>query len=87
MGSVPADQAGMASGILNMSRGLGTALGLAATGLIFTVSGGDGGGMVAAQHAFSGTALVLAGVAAGAGAVTALRPNGQLGDAQMAGVE
>jgi EmrB/QacA subfamily drug resistance transporter len=87
MGSVPADQAGMASGILNMSRGLGTALGLAATGLIFTVSGGDGGGMVAAQHAFSVTALVLAGVAAGAGAVTALRPNGQLGDAQMAGVE
>jgi hypothetical protein len=40
MGSVPAGQAGMASGILNMSRGMGTALGLSLTGLLFTVNGG-----------------------------------------------
>jgi EmrB/QacA subfamily drug resistance transporter len=87
MGSVPPRQAGMASGILNMSRGMGTALGLAVTGLIFSVSGGDAGGMAAADHAFSVTALALAGVAVAAGVVAALRPNGHLGDATLAGVE
>jgi EmrB/QacA subfamily drug resistance transporter len=87
MGSVPAHQAGMASGILNMSRGMGTALGLAVTSLIFTVSGGDAGGSSAAGHAFSVTALALAGVAVAAGVVAALRPNGHMGDALLAGVE
>ena len=87
MGSVPAHQAGMASGILNMSRGMGTALGLAVTGLIFSVSGGESGGMPAAQHAFSVTALALAAVALAAGIAAGLRPNGRLGDAQLAGVE
>jgi EmrB/QacA subfamily drug resistance transporter len=87
MGSVSAHQAGMASGILNMSRGMGTALGLAVTGLVFSVSGGETGGMPAAEHAFSVTALVLAGVALAAGIVAGLRPNGHLGDAQLAGVE
>jgi EmrB/QacA subfamily drug resistance transporter len=87
MGSVSAHQAGMASGILNMTRGMGTALGLAVTGLIFSVSGGASGGMPGAQHAFSVTALVLAGVALAAGIVAAFRPNGHLGDAQLAGVE
>jgi EmrB/QacA subfamily drug resistance transporter len=87
MGSVPPRQAGMASGILNMSRGMGTALGLAVTGLIFSVSGGDAGGMAAADHAFSVTALALAGVAVTAGVVAAMRPNGHMGDARLAGVE
>ncbi len=35
MGSAPHNQSGVASGILNMTRGLGTAMGLALTGLIF----------------------------------------------------
>ncbi len=87
MGSVPKNQAGMASGILNMSRGMGTALGLALTGVVFTASGGDAGGSVGADHALTVTALVLAGVAAAAGVVAALRPNGQLGDTRMAGAE
>jgi EmrB/QacA subfamily drug resistance transporter len=87
MGSVPVQQAGMASGILNMSRGMGTALGLAITGLIFSISGGDSGGMPAARHAFSVTALALAAVALAAGVIAGFRPDGRLGDAQLAGVE
>jgi EmrB/QacA subfamily drug resistance transporter len=74
MGSVPAGQAGMASGVLNMSRGIGTALGLSLTGLLFTVSGGASGSPAGADHAFTVTALVLAAVAAAAGIVSALKP-------------
>jgi MFS family permease len=69
MGSVPAGQAGMASGVLNMSRGIGTALGLSLTGLLFSVSGGAAGTPARADHAFTVTALVLAAVAAVAGIV------------------
>jgi MFS family permease len=87
MGSVPPRQSGMASGILNMSRGLGTALGLAVTSLIFSVAGGDTGSHPGADHAFTVTALALAGVALAAGTVAALRPNGHLGDARMAAAE
>jgi len=71
MGSVPAGQAGMASGVLNMSRGIGTALGLSLTGLLFSVSGGASGVPARADHAFTITALVLAAIAVGAGIVAA----------------
>ena len=50
MGAAPEQQAGMASGVLNMTRGMGTALGLALTGSIFTVAGGDKGSMAGAAH-------------------------------------
>ncbi len=86
MGSVPPGQSAMASGILNMSRGIGTALGLAVSGLVFSVSGGEGG-TEAAAHAFAISALVLALVAAAAGLVAAFRPHGQLGDTKLAGLE
>ena len=43
MAAVPARQSGLASGLLNMSRGLGTALGLAVTTAVFSALGGDGG--------------------------------------------
>ena len=62
----------MASGILNMTRGLGTALGLALTGLLFSVSGGVSGGPAGADHAFTVTAVLLGAIAAGAGLVAAL---------------
>jgi EmrB/QacA subfamily drug resistance transporter len=87
MGAAPGHQAGMASGVLNMTRGTGTALGLALTGSIFVVAGGDSGGATAAQHAFSTTAYVLAAIAAAAGLVSALRANGALAQASLSSVE
>lgn len=86
MGAAPGRQAGMASGVLNMSRGMGTALGLALTGTIFVVAGG-GGGASGAQHAFAVTAYVLAAIAAAAGVVSALRANGTLANATLSSVE
>jgi hypothetical protein len=81
----------MASGVLNMTRGLGTALGLAVTGTIFTVAGGDivkaGGAAADAAHAFSVTAYVLAGIAAAAGIVAALRSVGTLRYAKLSSIE
>ena len=44
MGSVPQAQSGLASGVLNMTRGMGTALGLAMAGLVFDVAGGRSSG-------------------------------------------
>ncbi len=87
MGAAPERQAGMASGVLNMSRGMGTALGLALTGSIFTVAGGDTGSMERAAHAFSVTAFVLALIAGAAGVVSALRSNGALAQASLSSVE
>jgi hypothetical protein len=87
MGAAPEQQAGMASGVLNMSRGMGTALGLALTGLVFTVSGGDAGSAAAADHAFSVTAYALAAVATSAGIVAALRSNGNLANAKLTAIE
>jgi len=87
MGAAPEQNAGMASGVLNMTRGMGTALGLALTGSIFTVAGGDGGSMERASHAFSVTAFVLAVIAAAAGVVSAVRSNGNLAQASLASVE
>ena len=41
MGSAPRNQSGAASGVLNMTRGTGTALGLALTGLVFGLVAGS----------------------------------------------
>jgi EmrB/QacA subfamily drug resistance transporter len=87
MGAAPAWQAGMASGVLNMTRGLGTALGLAVTGTVFTVAGGVSDGSGGAAHAFTVAAVVLGCVAAGAGVVSLLRPAGDLASAPLASVE
>ncbi len=40
MGSAPLRQVGMASGLLNMTRGLGTSLGVALTGAVFAAAAG-----------------------------------------------
>jgi MFS family permease len=87
MGAAPESHAGMASGVLNMARGLGTALGLAVTGTVFTVAGGDVDGSAGAAHAFTVTAYVLAAVAFGAGVVTALRPARTLASARLSSFE
>jgi EmrB/QacA subfamily drug resistance transporter len=63
MGAVPRERAGTAGGLLNMVRGLGTALGIAVTGIVYQAFGG-----------FQGAALFLAGTAlAGAGLCMAVR--------------
>jgi MFS family permease len=91
MGAAPEQNAGMASGVLNMTRGLGTAFGLAVTGTIFAVAGGDQGhagvAMADAAHAFSVAAYVLAGIAAAAGLVAASRSGGRLASARLSAVE
>ncbi|MBV8463053.1 MAG: DHA2 family efflux MFS transporter permease subunit [Acidimicrobiales bacterium] len=66
MSSCPASQSGVASGLLNTSRGLGTALGLAAATTVFVAAGGDSGSAMQVAHAFSVTAVALAGVAVAA---------------------
>jgi hypothetical protein len=77
----------MASGVLNMTRGLGTALGLAVTASVFTATGGVSDGASGAAHAFSVTAVVLGVVAAGAGLLSLVRPSGELSSAPLAAVE
>jgi MFS family permease len=72
MAAVPADQSGLASGLLNMSRGLGTAMGLAVASAVFSAAGGDGGAPLVVRQAFSYTLFVLAGVAVLAAVTAAL---------------
>lgn len=47
MASAPREQSGVAAGVLNMTRGIGTAMGVALTGLVFAIVAG---------HAVTGTA-------------------------------
>ncbi len=78
MGSVPRQQAGVASGVLNMTRGMGTALGLAVTSLVFGLAGGDSRVASVVHHAFTVSAYFLAAVALGAGLLAALRSPGPM---------
>jgi EmrB/QacA subfamily drug resistance transporter len=78
MGSVPEGQSGLASGVLNMTRGMGTALGLALTGLVFDLAGGRSSAPASVSHAFTVAALFLAVLAVGAGVVAGLRGGGPL---------
>jgi EmrB/QacA subfamily drug resistance transporter len=73
MGGVPREQAGLASGVLNMTRGMGTAMGLAFAGLVFGLAGGDSTVAGLVGHAFSVTMLFLAALAVLAGVLSALR--------------
>ena len=74
--SAPPDQAGVASGVVNMTRGMGTSLGLAITGLVFGHGGGDSAAPEAVGHAFAVTSVVLAGIALAAGIVAGVREGG-----------
>ena len=78
MGSVPASQAGVASGVLNMTHGIGTSLGLAVTGLVFDATGGSSTSSGAVAHAFSATCLVLAGFALVAGLIAGTSEGGPI---------
>lgn len=67
MAAAPHHQAGLASGVLNMTRGMGTALGVAVAGLVFTVSSRhavlDGTAPSAVSHGFSTVMVVLCALA------------------------
>lgn len=45
MSSAPKQESGVASGVLNMTRGMGTALGLALTGMVFSLVAAPGRGL------------------------------------------
>jgi len=81
MGAAPLTQSGLASGVLNMTRGFGTSLGLAVAGLAYTIgSSGEGTGALAAGAGYRDAAIVLGGAAVVAAAVAALRRAGPLND-------
>lgn len=74
MAAAPTHQSGMAGGVLNMTRGIGTSLGLALASLAYTVGAGT---RTATPHqAASGyvdAAMLLAGAAAAAAVMAASR--------------
>ena len=79
MGSAPPHQSGVASGALNMTRGMGTSLGLALAGLVYTLGAGVHAATPAqAAHGYVDTAIFLAFVAAGAALIAAVRGGGPL---------
>jgi EmrB/QacA subfamily drug resistance transporter len=73
MTAVPRSQAGTASGVLNMTRGLGTALGLALTGLVFGALLAHGTEVGAAERGFAVALLFLAATATAAALLSCCR--------------
>ena len=61
-----AHQAGMVSGVLNMTRGVGTSLGVALTAVAYTLTSGAAGGVVSASASAAGfhTAVVVLAILA-----------------------
>ena len=87
MGSVREQQSGVASGVLNMTRGMGTALGLALTGLVFDLAGGTSPARVTVGHAFTLTAFFLGGAAAAALLLSAIGERRPLSRSVFARIE
>jgi len=74
MGSAPREQAGVASGVLNMTRGMGTAMGLAFTGLVFGLYANTAApSVVSATLGFEASAVFLGIVALVAMGLAGLR--------------
>jgi EmrB/QacA subfamily drug resistance transporter len=73
MSSVPPRRVGVASGVVNLTRGMGTALGLSLSALVFARASGGATTAQATSHGFTRVAEVLALVAVAAGAVSLLR--------------
>jgi len=86
MGSVPERQSGLASGVLNMTRGMGTALGLALTALVFDLAGGTSFSPNTVGHAFSLAAFFLGGAATVAVLLSAIGERGPLSRSVLARV-
>lgn len=78
MASAPRTEAGVASGVLNMTRGMGTALGLALTGMVY--------GLVSSpEQGLRSSMAFLAAVAVAAVAIAALRGGAGAGQPSGAG--
>jgi EmrB/QacA subfamily drug resistance transporter len=86
MGSVPRQQSGLASGVLNMTRGMGTALGLALTGVLFDLTGGTSSDPHSVAHAFSLTAIFLSAVAVVAVVLSGIGGRDPLHSTELVGV-
>jgi EmrB/QacA subfamily drug resistance transporter len=80
MGAAPPHMSGLASGVLNMTRGLGTSLGLALAGVAYTVGAGSESlaGPAAAARGYRDAVVLLACAAAAAAVMAALRGRGPL---------
>jgi hypothetical protein len=78
MGAVPRQQAGVASGVLNMTRGMGTAMGQAFAALILSLAAAGLAQPTALVSGFGACALFLAVVALLAAGFAALRGRGRL---------
>jgi len=82
MGSAPKTASGVASGLLNMTRGMGTTMGVALTGLVFGLAAGTTTARAdhpgPATSGFVAAMLFLAGVALVAAALAALRGDAEL---------
>ncbi len=78
MGAVPRQQAGVASGVLNMTRGMGTAMGKAFAALILSLAAAGLVQPTALVSGFGACALFLAAVALLAAGFAALRGRGRL---------
>ena len=76
MDAAPAEQTGMAGGMLNMTRGIGTATGVALAGLVLSIAASHAGATHPhpASTGFAAAATMLAGVAALAAVLAALGP-------------
>lgn len=78
MAAAPPERSGVAAGVLNMTRGMGTAMGLAFTGLVFgAIAGENPHSPELVMGGFTAATWFLAAVAAAAGILAALR--GQAG--------
>jgi EmrB/QacA subfamily drug resistance transporter len=78
MGAAPRRQAGVASGVLNMTRGMGTAMGQAVAALILSLAAAGLVHPAALVSGFGACALFLAVVALAAAGLAALRGRGPL---------
>jgi Na+/melibiose symporter-like transporter len=79
MASAPTRQAGVAGGVLNLTRGVGTSLGVSLTGLVFGLAVGHATQTASAPlagHGFVIAVAVLAATAAAAAGIAALRDDG-----------
>ena len=73
MGSAPRPQAGVASGVLNMTRGMGTAMGQALAALILSVAGAGLAHPATVTRGFGTCAILLAAGSVVAAGLAALR--------------